>query len=203
MIGAACRNDGRTLREPRPDQTQSISTMAPVTDPAVVDGGNTDDLSASTTGATLPLSDAKYTVTAPWSDGGQIPVASTCDGTNVAPAISWSPAPEGTQEIAVTFVDSDNPGFTHWAMAGLDAGLVGLGEGEVPLGAVEATNGVGDIAYTGPCPPAGSTHTYVLTVHYLGQQTGLTDGADVGEFNSGITTAEIASATVSGSFSRG
>jgi Raf kinase inhibitor-like YbhB/YbcL family protein len=201
-IAAACRHDGRTLREPRPDQTQSISTLAPVTDPAVIDG-NTDDLAASTTGATLPLSDAEFTVTAPWTDGGEIPADNTCDGANQSPAISWTAAPEGTLEIAVTLEDTDNPGFAHWAMAGLDAGLVGLAQGEVPLGAVQATNGVGDIGYTGPCPPAGSKHTYVLTVHYLGQQTELTDGADVSEFTSGITTAEIASATVSGSYSRG
>jgi Raf kinase inhibitor-like YbhB/YbcL family protein len=204
MIAAGCRDDGRTLREPKPDQTQSISTLAPPTDP-VVDPANTDafESTASTTAATLPPSDTADELTAPWAAGGAIGAQYTCDGANTSPALNWSAAPEGTTEIAVTMVDLDLPSFAHWAIAGLDPTLLGLAEGEVPLGAVQATNGVGDIAYTGPCPPAGSTHTYEFTVHYLGERTGLGDGAGRDEFSSGISTAEIASTNVTGTFSRG
>jgi Raf kinase inhibitor-like YbhB/YbcL family protein len=210
MIGAACRDDGRTLREPKPDQNQSISTLAPVTDPVVdedsidadiVDGAETTV--GGTPAPTLPPSDTPLAVGAPWAEGGTIDPLFTCDGANVAPALSWSQAPEGTLEIAITMVDMDFPTFGHWAMAGLDPALVGLGEGDVPLGAVQATNGAGDIGYTGPCPPAGSDHTYQVTVHYLGQRTELSDGAGLDEFTSGIRAAEIASANVNGHFSRG
>ncbi|MBI4932684.1 MAG: YbhB/YbcL family Raf kinase inhibitor-like protein [Actinobacteria bacterium] len=204
MVSAGCRDDGRTLREAKPDQNQSISTLAPPTDP-VVDPANTDapESTAPTTAATIPPSDAPYVLTAPWAEGGAIDAQYTCDGANTSPALTWSAAPEGTLEIAVTMTDLDLPTFAHWAIAGLDPTSTGLAEGEVPLGAVQATNGVGDIAYTGPCPPAGSTHTYEVTVHYLGERTGLGDGAGRDEFSSGISTAEIASTNVTGTFSRG
>jgi Raf kinase inhibitor-like YbhB/YbcL family protein len=200
MISAGCRDDGRTLREPKPDQTQSISTLAPATD-AVVDAANTD-APDTTAPATLPPSDPAYLLTAPWADGGAIDPQFTCDGVNASPALTWTAAPEGTVEIAITMVDLDFPSFAHWAVAGLDPALPGIDEGEIPLGAVQATNGVEDIGYTGPCPPAGSTHAYELTVHYLGARTELGDGAGRDEFSSGISAAEIASAKVTGSFSR-
>ena len=200
MFSAGCRDDGRTLRDAKPDQNQSISTLAPVTDP-VVDPANTD--TAETTALeTLPPSDAPYVLTAPWTDGGVIDPQFTCDGANASPALTWTAAPEGTVEIAITMVDLDFPTFAHWAVAGLDPALPGLGEAEIPLGAVQATNGVDDIGYTGPCPPAGSTHIYELTVHYLGARTELSDGAGRDEFSSGISAAEIESAKVTGSYSR-
>jgi Raf kinase inhibitor-like YbhB/YbcL family protein len=202
MISAGCRDDGRTLREAQPDQNQSISTLAPPTDPSV-DPANTDAFDSTvSTAATIPPSDLAYVLTAPWADAGAIDPKFTCDGANASPALSWTAAPEGTAEIAITMVDLDLPSFAHWAIAGLDPTLLGLGEGEIPLGAVQATNGVGDIGYTGPCPPAGSTHAYEVTVHYLGERTGLGDGAGRDEFSSGISAAEIASAKVTGNFSR-
>jgi Raf kinase inhibitor-like YbhB/YbcL family protein len=204
MISAGCRDDGRTLREAKPDQNQSISTLAPPTDPSV-DPANTDaiDSAVSTTVApTLPPSDAAYVLTAPWAEGGAIDPRFTCDGANSSPTLSWTAAPEGTAEIAITMVDLDLPSFAHWAIAGLDPTLSGIAEGEIPLGGVQAVNGLDDIGYTGPCPPAGSTHVYEFTVHYLGERTGLGDGAGRDEFSSGISAAEIASAKVTGSFSR-
>lgn len=192
MVAAACRDDGRTLREPRPDQTQSISTTAAVTTPDVIDDG----------GDTLPLTDEEFTLVAPWDDGTVIDPRYTCSGDNVSPALSWSPAPEGTVEIAITMRDEDAPEFAHWAMAGISPDDIALAEDTVPLGAYVATNGTGEIGYTGPCPPAGSAHTYVLTVHYLERSTGLSEGVAAAELVDGITAAELTSAEVTGTFSR-
>ena len=50
---------------------------------------------------------APQTVTAPWRDGGPIDARYTCKGANVSPALSWTAAPEGTQEIAITLIDQD------------------------------------------------------------------------------------------------
>jgi Raf kinase inhibitor-like YbhB/YbcL family protein len=207
MLVAACNDDGRTLRPADPDKNLSISTTAsPSTDgdslgtPAPSDDGDTTVPGSD--GSTLPLGDEDLFLSAPWVDGGPIDAKYTCDGDNVAPALSWSPAPEGTVEIAVTMRDLDAP-FAHWGIAGLAPDLTSLGEGDVPLGAYEATNGAGAIGYTGPCPPAGSTHTYVLTVHYLVSETDLTDGVPLSELLDGISVAENASAEVAGTFSRG
>jgi hypothetical protein len=207
MGAAACRHDGRTLRPAKPDQTQSISTLGTTTTVAPLDGGFLDTTSPSTadtadSASTLPLGDEQLSVVAPWDDGAAIDPRYTCDGDGIAPALSWSPAPEGTVEIAVTLRDIDQPTFAHWAMAGIAPDQVALAEDSVPVGAYEATNGAGAIGYIGPCPPAGSTHHYVLAVHYLGAQTHLTDGAAPGDLIDGITAAEIASVEVEGTFTR-
>ena len=139
---------------------------------------------------------------APWPDGDVIDPRFTCDGLNVAPALSWSAAPAGTLEIAITMVDLDAPQFTHWVIAGLEPTTIALDEDTVPIGAYEALNGVGDVGYTGPCPPAGTTHDYVVSVHYLGAATGLDDGSSAADLITAIEAAETAIADVTGTFSR-
>lgn len=204
MIATACQHDGRTLREPRPDQTASISTTVPPVpgfDIVGTDPDATADPFATDTYPTTPVG-ALLTVTAPWRDGAAIDARHTCDGLNIAPALSWSPAPVGTAEIAITLTDLDAPDFVHWVIAGLGPQTIALAEDFVPIGAVEATNGVGDLGWTGPCPPSGSTHTYAVTVHYLGEESGLADGAPGTDMIARIEETAIASAEVEGTFSR-
>ena len=204
MVAAACRHDGRTLREPSPNQNLSISTTTIGTAPPPDDLGfeDIDPEDTDLAGAeTLPGADV-LALTVPWKDGAEIDSRYTCDGLNVAPAMSWSVAPEGTVEIAVTLTDVDTPDFTHWVIAGIPPEYFSLAEGDVPLGAVEATNGLGDIGYTGPCPPSGTTHSYVLTVHYLGEQSGLDDGSDATDMMGRIDGITLASAEVTGTYSR-
>lgn len=204
MVAASCQHDGRTLRPARPDQTASISTTAaPTTTFPSFDTAPTLDLGDDTagTGLTLPA-DAPLVVTAPWRDGAPIDARYTCDGPNVAPPLSWSAAPAGTAEIAITLTDDDAPGYVHWVIAGLGAQTIAIAEDFVPLGAVEAANGAGGLGYTGPCPPAGSTHTYRFTVHYLGQASGLDDGAPGADMSARIEELTIASTEVTGTFSR-
>lgn len=151
--------------------------------------------------ATLPGA-GTLRVVAPWSEGGAIDARYTCDGENLAPALSWSPAPAGTAEIALTLTDLDAPGFAHWVIAGLAPQSIALNEDTVPLDAYEATNGNGDLGYTGPCPPSGSSHRYVVAVHYLGTVTDLDNGASAAELIDAISSIETASAEVTGTFSR-
>jgi Raf kinase inhibitor-like YbhB/YbcL family protein len=207
MIAVSCNDDGRTLREPRDDQNQSISSLGTTTDGDFVDtvDTTTPDIGSPDTSApgSLPLGDEELTLTAPWLDGDVIDPRYTCDGDNIAPGLQWSAAPEGTVEIAITMRDLQVPDFAHWTIAGIAADQTSLDEDTVPIGAYEATNGLGAIGYTGPCPPAGSTHTYALTVHYLDARSDLTDGVASGELIDVITAAEIASVEVDGTFSRG
>lgn len=203
MVGAGCRSDGRVLREPTPDQTQSISTTAASTLPVVVEPGDSSASSttAASTAPTVPPTVAP-TLTAPWADGATIDPRYTCDGANVAPALTWKPAPAGTVEIAITLTDDDAPDFVHWVMAGITPSAVGVGEATVPLGAVQAMNGAGQIGYFGPCAPAGSRHHYVVTVHFLGTALGLSDGDPGKDAYNSIRSVEIGSASVTGEFSR-
>jgi Raf kinase inhibitor-like YbhB/YbcL family protein len=212
MIAVSCNDDGRTLREPGPDQNQSISSLGTTPGSDVVDTV-VETTTAQTAGpdttepagdlGSLPLGDEELVLTAPWTDGESIDPRFTCDGDNIAPGLLWTAAPEGTVEIAVTLRDVQVPTFAHWTIAGIAPDATSLDEDTAPIGAYEATNGLGAIGYTGPCPPAGSTHTYALTVHYLDAETNLTDGVASGELVDVITAAEIASVEVDGTFSRG
>ncbi len=212
LAASGCKSDGRTLRPARDDQNASVSTPAPsaTDDPTFIDPDAANSTETTTPLITTPTTTAGTLVppagtllaTAPWRNGEAIDPRYTCDGLNVAPALSWSAAPAGTVEIAITLADLDAPEFAHWAIAGLSPASIALDEDTVPIGAYEATNGAGDIGYTGPCPPAGSTHDYVLAVHYLGVATGLDDGSAAGALITAIEAAETATADATGTFSR-
>ena len=213
---AGCNHDGRTLRPPRADQTESISTTAAPTtsvvselggvgDATTVPGGivgsatTTSALAATVGGAT---SGDTGSVTAPWRDGAAIDPRATCDGANVSPALSWSAAPPGTTEIAITMADEQAPTFVHWAIAGIVPDTTSIAEGEVPNGAIQGLNGSGTAGYTGPCPPPGQTHTYVITVHFLGSQIELGDGAAGADMFLAVDAATLSTARVTGTYAR-
>ena len=219
LLGAGCNDDGREMRPARADQDGSVSTTGPPTTPLVEDdffdtvatvSASTVTVSAGPTssdpasGTASPTSTTlvqlpAVVVTAPWRDAAPIDPRYTCKGDNVAPALSWTDRPEGTQEIAVTMVDED-ASFEHWAMTGIAPDVTGLAENETPAGAVAGVNGRGDAGYTGPCPPAGATHTYRITVHYLDHALGLASGISVGDMRAAIEAATLASAQVTGTF---
>lgn len=204
MAAGGCKTDGRTLRPARDDQNASVSTPAPAAtdDPTFIDPDAANSTATTTIGTLVPPA-GTLLATAPWRNGEAIDPRYTCDGLNVAPALSWSAAPAGTVEIAITLTDLDAPQFAHWVIAGLSPRTIALDEDTVPIGAYEATNGVGDVGYTGPCPAAGSTHEYVVAVHYLGAATGLDDGSAAEDLITTINAAETAIADVTGTFSRG
>ena len=216
IIGAGCRHDGREMRPALPSQDGTVSTSAaPTTPPLPADEGDffdttpTDLASTSSTGAspttaatnstttTVPV--VALTVTAPWRDAAPIDPRYTCKGANVSPALTWSPAPEGTQEIAVTMIDQD-ASFDHWTMAGLGPDVTSLTEGQTPTGAAVALNGSATASYTGPCPPAGATHTYRITVHYLNRALLLTSGGAAADMRTAIDAATLTTVQVTGTF---
>lgn len=209
---AGCASDGRELRPARPDQVGSVSTLAAPTTTvgAVVDGGL--EIGAVTTlpGEVLVSSDVDdvgelgfAVLTGPVGEGSTLPIAQTCDGANLSPALSWTAAPDGTAEIAVTLTDVDVPGYVHWVMAGLDPTTTSLAEGEVPLEAVVGLNSSRTLGYTGPCPPeGGAAHTYVFTVHFLLQQTELITGAAGEDLLLAVEDATFDSASFSASYAR-
>lgn len=206
MVAAAgCNHDGRSLRPARPDQNVTISTTAAPTTVLPPDFGTASDgsvgagVTPSASESGVPLEGV--TVVAPWRDGAPIDARFTCSGDNVSPPLSWSAVPAGTTEIAITMTDQQAPSFVHWAVAGIDPTVTSIGEGELPTGAVQATNGNGATGYTGPCPPAPESHTYVITVHFLDSQTELGDGAAGTDMMLAIEAATFDSAQVTGTFS--
>jgi hypothetical protein len=201
------------MRPALQSQNGSVSTTAAPTTPPIpsdegdffdtvaADQASTTAIGVATTTTTTPstTSVVPMTLTAPWRDGAPIDPRYTCKGANVAPALSWSPAPEGTQEIAVTMIDQD-AAFDHWTMAGIAPDITSLAENVAPEGAVAALNGAGAAAYTGPCPPAGTTHTYRITVHYLNRALLLTSGGAAADMRTAIGSATITTVQVTGTF---
>jgi Raf kinase inhibitor-like YbhB/YbcL family protein len=131
----------------------------------------------------VPVPEGPMTITlrSPvFADGATIPRVYTCDGDDIAPPLEWSAVPGGATELAVVVEDPDAPGgtFVHWVVWGLDAGLSGLGQGDVPAGAREGRNGFGRVGWGGPCPPRGSDpHRYVFTLLALSDPLAVDAGA--------------------------
>jgi len=102
-------------------------------------------------------------------------VYAQCGGDNVSPALQWHDAPAGTKGYAVTMYDPDAPGgFWHWIVFDIPVGAHGLNanagaprSGNAPGDAAQLPNDFGDHGYSGPCPPAGKPHHYVITVYAL------------------------------------
>ena len=215
---AGCNHDGRSLAPARPDQNASISTTAAPTTTAVpdlggLDGGDPGDSTTAIGGAPISATTsvasiegdgvvAAGSVIAPWRDGAAIDARYTCDEANVSPPLSWSAAPDGTRQIAITMADEQAPTFVHWAIAGLGPDTVTLDEGEIPADAIESVNGAGGTGYTGPCPPQGQAHTYVITVHFMDGDVELGNGAEGADLLLAINANTLASAEVTGTFTR-
>jgi Raf kinase inhibitor-like YbhB/YbcL family protein len=217
VLAAGCNHDGRYLRPATPDQNATISTTAApsttaagifgapdsATDDAAgtIDASGTDDPSA-TGDADVSTTTAALAAVAPWRDGALIDARYTCDGLNISPPLSWPAAPAGTVEIAITLGDEQLPTFIHWVAAGIDPTVTSVTESALPDGAIEGVNGNGTTGYTGPCPPKGETHTYQLTVHYLGLRIELADGAAGADMLAAIQSNTIATAVTTGTYTR-
>ncbi len=219
---AGCNDDGRTLRDPRPDQQGSVSTIAAPTstsidpnfpgetalpNPLPVGSGDiavpvgSGDIAVPVGSGDIPPA-LDNVAQAPWANGDIIPRRYTCNDLDLAPALSWSPAPTGTVEIAITLVDQDNPTFVHWVMSGVDPLSTSLAEGIIPEFAIVGLNSSGLPGYTGPCPRVSEVHTYVYTVHFLDQQTELADGTPGADLQAFVNGTTFASLSVVGTYSQ-
>ena len=167
LAAAACGNDGRALREPRPDQTTTSSVATTTTSAA--GGPVTSDGSTSST-EPLRLSSPAF------EDGAAIPANYTCRGADVSPPLAWTGIPAGTVELALVMrdIDPQAEGFVHWVVAGMAPSVGGLAEGTAPPG-VQAQNDFGRPGWAGPCPPSG-THNYEIRLYALAEPSGVTEG---------------------------
>ena len=94
----------------------------------------------------------------------RIPRKYSCTNENVSVPISWGDVPEGTVSLALLVESNQAPGslWVHWLLWGMPPDLRALPEA-VPNGpdapdlgpnAVQGTNTVNVLGWTGPCPPA-------------------------------------------------
>jgi Raf kinase inhibitor-like YbhB/YbcL family protein len=105
------------------------------------------------------------------ADNGALPVAYTCDGKDISPALLWTGKPKNTQSFALIVSDPDAPGgtFYHWVLFNLPANVSALSEGMtvLPTQTVIGKNSWEKMAYNGPCPSKGTSHRYVFTLYAI------------------------------------
>ncbi len=191
-----CSSDGRDMREPRPDQNESIITTTttpqePVSFETAALPGDTEDV---------------LEISVPWSEGDRIPVQFTCRGSNVSPSIAWFDVTTDAVGMAIVFSEVDDNQTVHWIVANLDPARAFIDTGaldgdERPIDAVVGLNDPSSIAgppqgYRGPCPADGTSATYVLEVHALGQLIELPTGTPAQDLRSAIDLVSIQRAAI-------
>lgn len=179
-LAACSRNDGRTMKEPRADQTETIAIAT------------TMPISEQLSGDNL----AEMTLTTPWQPDAAIDVSFTCDGANSSPALSWTGIAPTTGSLAIVLSDDDAPEYVHWVVSNIAPTTTGFAAGQVSPESVVAKNSSGVVGYSGPCPPPGTTHTYALTLYALDQTIKATSGDDASAMRDAIEAAST-DATVS------
>jgi len=89
----------------------------------------------------------------------------TCDSPHdYSPELRFENVPARTAELALSMVDLENQKI-HWLQVGLPATASGTRAHTLTPGARELRNDFGEATYDGPCPPAGRTHKYQLTLY--------------------------------------
>ncbi|MGV9567246.1 YbhB/YbcL family Raf kinase inhibitor-like protein [Streptomyces sp. NPDC003480] len=91
----------------------------------------------------------------------------TCDSPHdYSPGLTFANVPLGTAQLALSMVDLQNNKI-HWLQIDIPATAPGLQTHTLTPGARELLNDFGEATYDGPCPPAGHTHRYRLTLYAL------------------------------------
>ncbi len=186
QAGASDQGDGAT-----------VSTLAPFGTGGAARSSTPGTVSA---GADSQLPDAAgpLTLTAPWTNDGAIPAQYTCKGAGTSPAISWKNVMPSSTEVAIVFTDPDAADFVHWVVWGIPSSVSALAGGLPSSSYKQATNGFGAVGYGAPCPPAGTSHTYVMTLYELTAPLTLASGSTAADVIAQLDQEDINSLSVSG-----
>lgn len=159
-------------------------------------------LAAGCAGPTLEEGGEMELTSPAMEEGGTIPQRFSCEGRDVSPPLNWSGVPQEAKSLVLVMDDPDAPGgtFTHWVAYGIPPGKTGLAAGEPAL--VEGMNDFGDQGYGGPCPPAGTTHTYRFRLYALDTEPDLKPGASKEEVLEATESHVLAQAEFKAEFGR-
>lgn len=145
--------------------------------------------------------------TSAFGEGEVIPADYACTGEDLSPELTWGAPPTGTQSYVLLFDDPDAFGWVHWLLFNLPPELRGVPEGVedgagLPDGSLQGATSWGTRGYRGPCPPAGTPHTYVFTLYALDALLSLDVGADVDAVQLAMDGHVLAQIQYTGEFSR-
>ena len=159
--------------------------------------------------ATLGEGKPQMTLTSSSFQGGAIPKAASCDGSDTSPALAWGEAPAGVRSFALIVVDQDAPlgSFVHWVLYDIPAEARALPEGvptqaQLPDGSRQGKNDFDKVGYGGPCPPGKSAHRYVFALYALDAKLGLPAGATRGQVEDALKGHLLAHGELTGRYQR-
>jgi hypothetical protein len=118
-----------------------------------------------------------FALTPPWAEGAQLDARFTC-AAGISPSLTFQDVASDIVTLALSIVDETANNSVQWIVANIQPTETVVAEDQVPVGSIEATNALGTIGFSAPCPPAGETHTYRLTGYGLSQQLDLENGVD-------------------------
>lgn len=161
---------------------------------------------------TTAIEDDFAVASAAIEDGGTVPAKYTADGENVSPPLSVSELPAETETLAVIVDDPDAPGgtFVHWLLWNVPGDTTEIPEAlpqrtqlEQLGGALQGTNGFGEVGYRGPAPPKGDgPHTYRFTVHAVDAELSVVAEAKRPALSSALEGATVGSARLTATYER-
>lgn len=190
VLTAGCGSSGRDLRAPvdgAVSPTRSTASTIPTT-------------TATAGSAVAPAN--QFSLTSPaFAAGAPIPGEFACTGPS--PALAWTGVPADTKELALVVVDPTANDFVHWVVTGITPVAGSVANGTAPTGAAQLANSSGRLGWTGPCPPAGSTHTYNFMLFALPEPVTLTGQSPKDALNSLQTAAQGQLTILSGTFQVG
>jgi Raf kinase inhibitor-like YbhB/YbcL family protein len=144
-----------------------------------------------------------------FKNGQPIPSQYTCDGKNISPPLTWKGAPNTTQSFVLIADDPDAPTdvWTHWVVFNLGADASELREDFVNSpdasgSAKQGMNSFKNVAYGGPCPPAGKAHRYFFKVYALDITLNLQPGASRNDVEAAMTKHMVAIGQLMGTYQR-
>ena len=112
-----------------------------------------------------------------FSNGGDIPVQYTCQGSDISPPLRFEGVPAQAKSLVLIVDDPDAPDpkapkmtWVHWVLYNLPPDAAGLPEDvtspALPAGTKEGVNDWKRTGYGGPCPPIGR-HRYFHKLYAL------------------------------------
>jgi len=182
LLLASCSRDGREMKPPTADQTETIAVATTIAE------------------SVAPVQE--FTIAAPWQDGAPLDVQFTCDGSRLSPSFNLAGFPEGTVTWGLSIVDQTAANAVHWVAANIDPAITQVDAGVVPAGAVQSLNRINKVGYAAPCPKAGEPHTYILTVYAVSQQLEVTDGMDAETMLTSLEAGSLGITSTSFTFTR-
>ena len=105
-----------------------------------------------------------------FQDGGTLPVTYTCEDAKggVSPPLTWSGAPAGTVEFAVTATTLAVDGKKwNWVLYGIPATVTSLAANTTGIGTTGASTDGPDLKFYPPCSSGSGQRTYTFTVYAL------------------------------------